>query len=367
MSLPLAAGGGPAAPRLPWLPKPGRWMGHSCILPGLMMLGFSQPLAGEPARHHLGSTDHLLADGGQRCWRCWIGILALRHARLHWPSPRLIMAAPCCWGALTVKGSGSVDRIALAAPLRAGHRRGTGPAQAGLRGRHRRLVRHLQANKYNVLLQGEVQEALSAPDAGGPARRLEPAERCHRRLPAPARRRRRPLQPDTARFRPEGEKVSPLLDKAELLNVLNKAGLIQPGPISKENAMNLAAPDPVYCPGCRRPERPTAARRPPSPREQEARIKEPILRDSGAEPEDPGRGRRVLGEAERRAAQEAQLGDSSKSNQEVLFNSATSPRLGARNPKPTLVLFTDYNCPTKQFDPQPTRGSSRPIPTIWGW
>jgi protein-disulfide isomerase len=36
----------------------------------------------------------------------------------------------------------------------------------------------------------------------------------------------------------------------------------------------------------------------------------------------------------------------------VLFNSPTSPRLGAKHPKLTLVLFTDYNCPyCKQFDP----------------
>lgn len=89
--------------------------------------------------------------------------------------------------------------------------------------------------------------------------------------------------------------------------------------------------------------------------EQEARIKELIRETLVQNP-------KILDEAaeswekQNAAAQEAQLGDFIKSNQEVLFNSATSPRLGARNPKLTLVLFTDYNCPyCKQFDPQLTR------------
>ena len=46
------------------------------------------------------------------------------------------------------------------------------------------------------------------------------------------------------------------------------------------------------------------------------------------------------------------MSDFIKGNQDVLFNSPTSPRLGAKHPKLTLVLFTDYNCPyCKQFDP----------------
>ncbi|WP_429239606.1 DsbA family protein [Aeromonas veronii] len=89
--------------------------------------------------------------------------------------------------------------------------------------------------------------------------------------------------------------------------------------------------------------------------EQEARIKELIRETLIANP-------KILDEAaeswekQNAAAQEAQLGNFIKGNKDVLFNSPTSPRLGARNPKLTLVLFTDYNCAyCKQFDPQLTK------------
>lgn len=89
--------------------------------------------------------------------------------------------------------------------------------------------------------------------------------------------------------------------------------------------------------------------------EQEARIKELIRETLVANP-------KILDEAaeswekQNTAAQEAQLSNFIKGNQDVLFNSATSPRLGAKNPKLTLVLFTDYNCPyCKQFDPRLTK------------
>lgn len=89
--------------------------------------------------------------------------------------------------------------------------------------------------------------------------------------------------------------------------------------------------------------------------EQEARIKELIRETLVQNP-------KILDEAaeswekQNAAAQEARLGDFIKGNQDVLFNSTTSPRLGAKNPKLTLVLFTDYNCPyCKQFDPQVAR------------
>lgn len=37
---------------------------------------------------------------------------------------------------------------------------------------------------------------------------------------------------------------------------------------------------------------------------------------------------------------------------DFLFNDPNSPRIGAKNPKLTLVVFTDYNCPyCKKFDP----------------
>ncbi|WP_159865167.1 MULTISPECIES: DsbA family protein [unclassified Raoultella] len=36
----------------------------------------------------------------------------------------------------------------------------------------------------------------------------------------------------------------------------------------------------------------------------------------------------------------------------LLFNDSLSPRMGAKEPKLTIVSFTDYNCPyCKQFDP----------------
>ncbi|WP_324042587.1 DsbA family protein [Aeromonas caviae] len=85
--------------------------------------------------------------------------------------------------------------------------------------------------------------------------------------------------------------------------------------------------------------------------EQEARIKELIRETLIA---NPG----ILDEAaeswekQNAATQQAQMGDFIKGNQDVLFNSPISPRLGAKHPKLTLVLFTDYNCPyCKQFDP----------------
>lgn len=85
--------------------------------------------------------------------------------------------------------------------------------------------------------------------------------------------------------------------------------------------------------------------------EQEARIKELIRETLVQNP-------KILDEAaeswekQNAATQQAQMGDFIKGNQDVLFNSPTSPRLGAKHPKLTLVLFTDYNCPyCKQFDP----------------
>lgn len=39
-------------------------------------------------------------------------------------------------------------------------------------------------------------------------------------------------------------------------------------------------------------------------------------------------------------------------NQDFLYNDPDSPRIGAKNPRLTLVVFTDYNCPyCKKFDP----------------
>lgn len=50
--------------------------------------------------------------------------------------------------------------------------------------------------------------------------------------------------------------------------------------------------------------------------------------------------------------QETQMKDAVKENAKALFNDPLSPRIGAKNPKLTIVTFTDYNCPyCKRFDP----------------
>nr|WP_236757840.1 DsbA family protein [Aeromonas cavernicola] len=89
--------------------------------------------------------------------------------------------------------------------------------------------------------------------------------------------------------------------------------------------------------------------------EQETRIKALIRETLIANP-------KILDEAadaweqQNSDAQASQLGNVIKGNKDVLFSSATSPRFGAKNPKLTLVLFTDYNCGyCKQFDPQLNR------------
>jgi protein-disulfide isomerase len=85
--------------------------------------------------------------------------------------------------------------------------------------------------------------------------------------------------------------------------------------------------------------------------EQEARIKELVRETLVQNPT-------ILEEAaqswekQNAATQAAQIDKFLKDNENVLFNSPTSPRLGAKNPKLTLVSFSDYNCPyCKQFDP----------------
>ena len=85
--------------------------------------------------------------------------------------------------------------------------------------------------------------------------------------------------------------------------------------------------------------------------EQEARIKELVRQTLVQNPA-------ILEEAaeswekQNTATQAAQIDKFLKDNEDVLFNSPTSPRLGAKNPKLTLVSFSDYNCPyCKQFDP----------------
>ena len=133
-------------------------------------------------------------------------------------------------GALTAQGSGNIDRVAWQ-PL---SERAIVEALA----QHKRVFVDVtadwcvtcKANKYNVLLQGEVQEALSAPDVvalrGDWSRPSDAIAAFLRQRGAAAV----PFNQIYGPGLPEGESLSPLLDKAELLNVLNKAGLIQPGP-----------------------------------------------------------------------------------------------------------------------------------------
>lgn len=78
--------------------------------------------------------------------------------------------------------------------------------------------------------------------------------------------------------------------------------------------------------------------------EQEARIKTLIRETLVANPE-------ILAEAANAWQQQAS-NQVLKQQEKNLFNDPASPRLGAKNAKLTLVVFTDYNCPyCKQFDP----------------
>lgn len=86
--------------------------------------------------------------------------------------------------------------------------------------------------------------------------------------------------------------------------------------------------------------------------EQEARIRElvretlvqnPAILDEAAE----------SWQRQQEADYQSNLGRLIESQRKVLFESPASPRLGARDPALTLVLFTDYNCPyCKRFDPE---------------
>ncbi|TQI81460.1 protein-disulfide isomerase [Serratia fonticola] len=82
--------------------------------------------------------------------------------------------------------------------------------------------------------------------------------------------------------------------------------------------------------------------------EQEARIKAMIRETLVSNPD-------ILAEAVDAWQQQTsgqQISQAIKQNSKILFDDPASPRLGAKNAKLTLVIFTDYNCPyCKQFDP----------------
>ncbi|ENY73764.1 protein-disulfide isomerase [Aeromonas diversa CDC 2478-85] len=86
--------------------------------------------------------------------------------------------------------------------------------------------------------------------------------------------------------------------------------------------------------------------------EQEARIRE-LIRETLVQ--DPA----ILDEAaeswqrQQEADYQSNLNQLIKRQHQLLFESPTSPRLGAKAPALTLVLFTDYNCPyCKRLDPE---------------
>ena len=218
-----------ALPRLAlWLPKPGRWMGRLRILLGLMMLGSSLWLA-SLLGNHLGSTatGWLMAA---MVLALLMGILwryGLRGFTLALSLSALIGGALLLGGALTVKGGGSVDRIAWQ-PL-------SEQAITDALAQNKRVFVDVtadwcvtcKANKYNVLLRDEVQRALSAPDVvalrGDWSRPSDAISAFLRQRGAAAV----PFNQIYGPGLPEGVILSPLLDKADLLDSLHKAGLVQ--------------------------------------------------------------------------------------------------------------------------------------------
>lgn len=220
-----------ALPRLAlWLPKPGRWMGRLRILLGLMMLGSSLWLA-SLLGNHLGSmqvywlmTAMLLA--------LLIGIIwcyGMRGFTLALSLSALVGAALLLGGAFTAQGSGNVDRVVWQ-PL---SERAITDALA----QNKRVFVDVtadwcvtcKANKYNVLLRDEVQQALSAPDVvalrGDWSKPSDTIAAFLRKRGAAAV----PFNQIYGPELPQGVTLSPLLDKDDLLTTLHKAGLLQAG------------------------------------------------------------------------------------------------------------------------------------------
>lgn len=155
-----------ALPRLAlWLPKPGRWMNHLRILLGLMMLGSSLWLT-SLLDNHLGTyatgwlmVAMLLALLIGIIWRYGIRGFTLAIALAALIGSPLLLS-----GAFIAQGSASVDKVVWQ-PL---SERAITDALA----QNKRVFIDVtadwcvtcKANKYNVLLRDEVQQALSAPD-----------------------------------------------------------------------------------------------------------------------------------------------------------------------------------------------------------
>ncbi len=218
-----------ALPRLAlWLPKPGRWMGRLRILLGLMMLGSSLWLT-SLLGSHLGNMQVYWLMAAMLL-ALLIGIIwryGIRGFTLALSLSTLVGAALLLGGAFTAQGTGNVDRVVWQ-PL---SERAITDALA----QNKRVFVDVtadwcvtcKANKYNVLLRDEVQNALSAPDVvalrGDWSKPDETIAAFLRQRGAAAV----PFNQIYGPGLPEGEILSPLLDKADLLTLLNQAGLIQ--------------------------------------------------------------------------------------------------------------------------------------------
>jgi len=217
-----------ALPRLAlWLPKPGRWMNHLRILLGLMMLGSSLWLT-SLLGNHLDSmpVSWLMAAMVLALLVAIIWRYGMRGFTLSLSLSALIGAALLLGGALTTQGAGSIDRVAWQ-PL---SERAISDALA----QNKRVFIDVtadwcitcKANKYNVLLRDEVQQALSAPDVV--ALRGD-WSRPDERIAAFLRQRGAAAVPFNQIYGPglpEGETLSPLLELDDLLTTLRQAGLV---------------------------------------------------------------------------------------------------------------------------------------------
>lgn len=220
-----------ALPRLAlWLPKPGSWMGRLRILLGLMMLGSSLWLA-SLLGSHLGNVQVYWLMAAMLL-ALLIGIIwryGMRGFTLALSLSALVGAALLLGGAFTAQGSGNVDRVVWQ-PL-------SERAIADALAQNKRVFVDVtadwcvtcKANKYNVLLRDEVQQALSAPDVvalrGDWSKPDDTIAAFLRKRGAAAV----PFNQIYGPELPQGVTLSPLLDKDDLLTTLHKAGLLQAG------------------------------------------------------------------------------------------------------------------------------------------
>ncbi|UYB70383.1 protein-disulfide reductase DsbD family protein [Aeromonas veronii] len=220
-----------ALPRLAlWLPKPGSWMNHLRILLGLMMLGSSLWLT-SLLDNHLGSyaTGWLMVA---MLLALLIGIIwryGMRGFTLAIALAALIGSPLLLSGAFSAQGSANVDKVVWQ-PL---SERAITDALA----QNKRVFIDVtadwcvtcKANKYNVLLRDEVQQALSAPDVvalrGDWSKPSDAIAAFLRKRGAAAV----PFNQIYGPELPQGATLSPLLDKDDLLTTLHKAGLLQAG------------------------------------------------------------------------------------------------------------------------------------------